>query len=453
MKQLSLLDGPVEKVFFSYLMPSVSATLVTSIYILADTMMIGRGIGAAGIAALNILLPLYSLYYGIGMMCGIGGSVLYGFSRGRGDTEEAGRYFATGAVMVILAAVFALAAGHLFFGPITELLGCTDSMREYVASYGRILVSGAPVFMLSSFLQAFVRNDGAPKLAMAGVISGGVANVILDYVFIFLLDGGMGGAALATVTGTVLTVLILSSRFLSPENGLKPKRGISFKKAREIAGNGVASFVLEMSNGLVMFLFNRQLLVYVGDTGVVVYGIISNAALVVTSISNGISQAVQPLISANFGAGKKERIIQAKRMGIRAAMTAGAIFTACGMVFPKQLTYLFLEPTEEILTMAVPAVRLYFLGFLACEWNIMCGTYFQATVRPALSLTITLLRGMVLNSILVFILPVLFGVSGIWVTVAVSEFITAAAAVFFMKRDQMGNQGKRTETGSRKETL
>ena len=317
MKQLNLLEAPVEKVFLSYLVPSVSATLVTSIYILADTMMIGRGIGAPGIAALNILLPLYSLYYGIGMMCGIGGSVLFGFSRGSGREAEARRYFTTGLIMVVAAAAAALIGGHVFFDPLTRLLGSTDSMEAYMVPYGRVLMTGAPVFMLSSFLQAFVRNDGAPKLAMAGVISGGVTNVVLDYVFIFLMGWGMGGAALATVTGTTLTVAILCSHFFSPENRLNPERGGSCRKAKEIVGNGLSSFILEVSNGLVMLLFNRQLLAYVGDLGVVVYGIISNASLVVVSISNGLSQAVQPLLSANFGAGKTGRIAEAKRLALR----------------------------------------------------------------------------------------------------------------------------------------
>lgn len=441
MKQLNLLEAPVEKVFLSYLVPSVSATLVTSIYILADTMMIGRGIGAPGIAALNILLPLYSLYYGIGMMCGIGGSVLFGFSRGSGREAEARRYFTTGLIMVVAAAAAALIGGHVFFDPLTRLLGSTDSMEEYMVPYGRVLMTGAPVFMLSSFLQAFVRNDGAPKLAMAGVISGGVTNVVLDYVFIFLMGWGMGGAALATVMGTTLTVAILCSHFFSPENRLKPERGASFRKAKEIVGNGLSSFILEVSNGLVMLLFNRQLLAYVGDLGVVVYGIISNASLVVVSISNGLSQAVQPLLSANFGAGKTGRIAEAKRLAIRVALLAGCIFTALGMLFPTQLTYLFLEPTEEILAMAVPAVRIYFLGFLACEWNIMCGTYFRATVRPKKSLTITLLRGVALNVLFVFLLPAVFGVDGIWAVVTVSEFITAAVVFVFMKQEGRKNQG------------
>ncbi len=436
MKQIDLLKSPVRKVFLNYLAPSVSATLVTSIYILADTMMIGRGIGAEGIAALNILLPLYTAYYGFGMMCGIGGSVLFGFSRGRGKEQEARRYFTTALYMAALFAILSISLCSLFFTPLLDFLGVTDAMRPYAVPYGKVLVYASPCFVASTFLQAFVRNDGSPRLAMAGVISGGVTNVILDYIYIYRMDWGMGGAALATATGTTLTVLILASHFFSPDNHLIPVRQAEIKKALEILENGLASFILEVSNGFVMLVFNLQLLAYVGDIGVVVYSIISNISLVVISISNGISQAVQPLLSANYGAGEKERVRQGRNLGIRAALGAGCVFTAIGLLFPVPLSYLFLEPTEEILSMAVVAIRLYFLSFIASDFNIMCGTCFQAIVKPKLSLMVTLLRGVVLNSILVFVLPAFLGVNGIWLAVTVSEFATAFVAFWFLRREK-----------------
>ena len=437
MKQINMLESPVRQVFSSYLVPSISATLVTSIYILADTMMIGRGVGGSGIAAMNILLPLYNTYFGIGMMCGVGGSVLFGFSRGRGDEKRARSYFTTALCMVLALASAFLVLGRIFFTPIINFMGNTPLLNEYTVPYGTVLTTAAPMFALSTFLQAFVRNDGAPKLAMAGVISGGVTNVILDYIYIFIMKWGMGGAALATATGTTLTVLILSSHFFSKNNHLKLEFGNGWKHVPEIFGNGLASLILEVSNGFVMLLFNRQLLTYVGEIGITVYGIITNTALVASSVSNGIAQAVQPLLSANFGAGNTARVGEARKMGIRTGFIVGLIFTAVGMLFPVQLSCLFLEPTPEILTMAVPAIRLYFLGFLVSEWNIISGTYFQATVRPRSSLTLTLLRGVILNSVFVFLLPALFGVDGIWLAVTVSEFITAFAAFCFMKKEKM----------------
>ena len=436
MKQIDLLHDPVRKVFINYLIPSVSATMVTSIYILADTMMIGRGVGANGLAALNILLPMYSTFYGFGMMCGIGGSVLFGFSRGKGEEKEARGYFTTALLLAAILAVLSVVLCNVFFEPLLDFLGCTPAMREYAVPYGRILMLASPLYIFSCFLQAFVRNDGAPRLAMAGVVAGGITNVILDYIFIYMFRWGMAGAVLATVAGTLLTIVILGSHFLKAENHLKLGGGITPKKFRDVLINGMPSFIMELSSGVIMLLFNLQLLKYVGDIGVVVYGIISNVALVVTSLSNGIAQAAQPMISANYGAGKAERVREGRNLSLAVAMAAGVLFTSSGFLIPVPIAELFLVPTEQIIAMAVPAIKLYFVSFVISEWNIICGTYFQAIVKPKLSLMITVMRGVALNCILVFVLPAIFGVSGIWAVVTVSEVMTAIAVLYFMRKER-----------------
>ena len=436
MKQIDLLHDPVRKVFINYLIPSVSATMVTSIYILADTMMIGRGVGANGLAALNILLPMYSTFYGFGMMCGIGGSVLFGFSRGKGEEKEARGYFTTALLLAAILAVLSVVLCNVFFEPLLDFLGCTPAMREYAVPYGRILMLASPLYIFSCFLQAFVRNDGAPRLAMAGVVAGGITNVILDYIFIYMFRWGMAGAVLATVAGTLLTIAILGSHFLKAENHLKLGGGITPKKFRDVLVNGMPSFIMELSSGVIMLLFNLQLLKYVGDIGVVVYGIISNVALVVTSLSNGIAQAAQPMISANYGAGKAERVREGRNLSLAVAMAAGVLFTSSGFLIPVPIAELFLVPTEQIIAMAVPAIKLYFVSFVISEWNIICGTYFQAIVKPKLSLMITVMRGVALNCILVFVLPAMFGVSGIWAVVTVSEAMTAIAVLYFMRKER-----------------
>ena len=433
MKQIDILRDPVRKVFINYLVPSVSATMVTSIYILADTMMIGRGIGAAGLAALNILLPMYSTFYGFGMMCGIGGSVLFGFSRGKCEEQEAQGYFTTALILTAILAVLSAVLCNVFFEPLLNFLGCTPAMREYAVPYGRILMTVSPTYIFSCFLQAFVRNDGAPRLAMTGVVSGGITNVVLDYAFIYILRWGMAGAALATVIGTGLTIAILCSHFFKKDNHLKLGGRLSLRKAWDVLMNGMPSFIMELSSGVIMLLFNLQLLKYVGDIGVVVYGIVSNVALVVTSLSNGIAQAAQPMISANYGAGNMDRVREERNLSLVVAMTAGVLFTASGFLIPVPIAELFLVPTEQIIAMAVPAIKLYFISFVISEWNIICGTYFQAIVKPKLSLMVTLLRGIALNSILVFVLPAIFGVNGIWMVVTVSEIVTAVIVGWFMR--------------------
>ena len=438
MNQPNLLEDPVQKLFKKYLVPSISATLVTSIYILADTLMIGRGVGPIGIAALNLLLPLFSLFFGTGMLYGVGGGVLLSISKGRQDERAAREYFTVALGLTAVTAVIYVAGFHLAFDGVTRFLGRNDTMASYVDSYGRILVTGAPVFLFSAFLQAFVRNDRAPKIAMAAVISGGVTNVILDYIFIFPMKMGMAGAALASVIGSILTVAILMSHLFAKENTLKPVRGADWKKAGEVIVNGLSSFLLEMCNGVVTFLFNRQLLKYVGDLGVVVYGIICNSSLIVASINNGISQAVQPILATNYGAGKKERLKATRHLGEAAALCSGLLFMAVGLFVPELVIEAFVNPTKEIMDMAVLAVRIYFISFLGMGLNILYGTWFQSVMKPGYSLFICLMRGFILNSLLVFLLPLALGVTGIWIVMPATEFITLAVCRGLIMEKRMG---------------
>ncbi len=429
----NLLEDPIKTLYGKYLLPSISATLVTSIYILADTMMVGRGVGAVGIAALNLLLPVFSLFFGTGMMFGVGGSVLFSISRGRQEETMCRRYFTAALMLALLVGAFYGTAFQIWFEPVTAFLGRNESMDLFVRQYGRILIAGAPIFVCSSFFQAFVRNDKEPKRAMAAVIAGGVSNVILDYVFIFPMGMGMAGAAAATVIGSLITVVILLTHFVSPANTLKLTRCFGLREMRASAVNGASSFLVEMTGGIVIFLFNRQLLSYVGDLGVVVYGIVSNSALIAASIFNGISQAAQPVMAINFGAGKRERVEETRRRALKTAAAAGILFTAIGLFCPQVLVYAFVEPTEEIIAMGVTAVRIYFLSFLAAGANVLFATYFQSVLKPGFAMAICMLRGIILNGAFVFLLPMFFGVNGIWAAMTATECLTLLCALIMLK--------------------
>lgn len=434
MAQTNLLEDPVGGLFRKYLIPSISGTLVTSIYILVDTMMIGQGIGADGIAALNLILPLFSFFYGTGMLFGVGGAVLMAVAAGRGRGEEGREYFTVSLMGILFFSVLYGVGGNLFFTPLTRLLGSNETLQPLVEQYGRIIVSGAPAYMLSSLMQAFVRNDRAPRLVMTAVISGGVCNVIMDYILIFPLGMGMAGAALATVCGSLLNMAILCSHLFSKQNTLRlTKRAPWLLRLRQIAVNGLSSFLMEVAGGIVVFLFNRQLLTYVGNMGVVAYGIISNSALVVNSITNGICQATQPILSTNYGAAKQDRVAQTRSLGLRTVIMAGVFFCAVGMLFPKVLMAAFVEPTPGLDVLAVPAIRTYFIAFLFMGCNLLFSTYFQSVMRPQYALTVSLLRGLVLNSLLVFVLPLFLGVTGIWLTMPVTEGIVLLIGIFLCR--------------------
>jgi len=434
MKKVNLLEDPVKKLFAGYLLPSISATMVTSIYILADTLMIGRGVGAIGIAALNILLPLFSLFFATGMLFGAGGGILLSVCKGKKDGLAGNQYYTAAFIMAAVMSITYTVFGHAFFLPITAFLGRNENMTPYVEEYGRILISGAPAFLFASFYQVFVRNDKAPRLAMTAVVSGGVLNIILDYVLMFPMQMGMKGAAAATVIGSFVTLFILLTHLVSKENTLRFVTGICLKQAADVVKNGFSSFLLDMCNGIVTFLFNRQILSIAGELGVVVYGIISNSAYIASSVSNGISQAVQPILATNYGAGKKERLKEVRHLAEGTACLSGVLFAATGLLFPALVTEAFVRPDKDILAMAVPAVRIYFLSFAAMGLNVLYTTWFQSVMEPANALRICLLRGIVLNSLLVFVLPLYMGVTGIWTVMPLTEMLTLAACRIMLKK-------------------
>ena len=212
---------PVRGIFFRYLIPSICGTMVTSIYVLADTIMIGKGLGATAMAALNIALPIYNIFFGIGLLFGVGGSVLMSVCRGRGDKKQAVAFFTLYFILNIVIWLLSQVVCVIWMEEIAWSLGATKETFPYVMDYMRCIIWGMGAYYLSSYLQTFVRNDGAPKLAMNAVIAGGVTNIVLDYLFVFPMQLGMAGAALATVLGSTLTVVILVLHFFSPKNQLR----------------------------------------------------------------------------------------------------------------------------------------------------------------------------------------------------------------------------------------
>lgn len=435
MKKYNLLEDNIKPLFFRYLIPSISATLVTSIYILVDAIIIGKGIGANAVAALNIILPFFSLLFGTGLLFGVGGAVLVSFSHGKGDHEKAKTYFS---ISVLCAAAFSIAyivIFSVFFTPITTFLGADDSTRDLVSEYGKVVVYGCPTFVFSSFMQTVVRNDKAPKLAMIGTIAGAAINIVLDVVFVYVFKWAMFGAAFASVLGAGISSLFLCVHFFTKNNTLKfTLKSAKFRDFTMIVKTGFSSFLVEMSAGIVIFVFNFQLLKYIGVVGVTAYSIISNTGIILMSMCNGVGQAAMPVLSTNYGAGKAHRVHQVTRLAIASSIIIGTVFTMAALVVPNLFINTFINPTKEISEIAVKAIRIYAPAFLATAVNISISNYFQGTIRPGYSMTITMLRGLVLNLLFIFVLPVILGADGIWMAIPIVEIITVVIAlIMFVK--------------------
>ena len=209
MTNLNLLKDSEKKVFYHYLIPSICSTLVTSIYILVDTLIIGQGVGSDGISALNIFLPFFSIYNGIGLMFGLGGGILISIEDGIGNKKKADSYFNSAFIGVIIIGIIFTLLTNIFLKDLAYFLGANENSIDLVMEYGRCISLFIPTFIASNFLSPIVRNKKSPKLAMMSVLIGAGLNIILDYIFVFPMNMGMVGAALATVIGSLTTSLVL----------------------------------------------------------------------------------------------------------------------------------------------------------------------------------------------------------------------------------------------------
>ncbi|WP_290455434.1 MATE family efflux transporter [Romboutsia ilealis] len=435
MSSLDLLKDNEKKVFYHYLIPSICSTLVNSIYILVDTLIIGQGVGAEGISALNIFLPFYSIYMGIGLMFGIGAGILMSTEDGVGNTEKSKKYFITSILCVSLVAIILTLVSSFNLRKISYMLGANESSIDLVMEYGRYIVYSTPIFICTNFLGPIVRNRKEPNLCMVAVLLGAGLNIVLDYIFVFPMQMGMKGAAMATVIGSITTSLVLLTHFIKKKNRIKICiNGISFDMVKKIISCGSSSFLMEVASGFVIFIFNIQILKYIGDNGIVVYGIISNCIIVGTSLFNGIAQATQPVIATNHGADEVERVKNVLKYAMYTTITIGIILFAIIFIFTKKVILIFVKADESIINMGIPSIRMYLSAFCIMNVNILMCNYFQSIGKEKISVSISIIRGFLLNIILVLIMPLVLGGNGLWLVVPLTEVITFIGIYIYLTK-------------------
>ena len=431
-----LLTAPERKIFFQYFRSNLISCMMLAVYIFFDTVFIGRGIGPDGLAALNITLPCYSLEIGFAQLMGMGGATALSVCRGQGNDDEANRYFTVSVIFTCAVSLIAGILGWVFWKPIAYLGGADDSIIDLVGEYLFFLNGFAILFVVNNFLGVFVRNDHNPKLVMTGGIITCILNIALDYLFIMVFDWGMLGAAGATTFSGFLNILIMMTHFRRKDCKLKFNfHNLQFfTRLKRIIQNGIPSLVAECSSGLIILLFNIQLMNKGGVAAVTCYSIISNVAYLFLAVYNGASATLQPLCSLNFGAGNTVRVKNFFRLGVLTVLTASGIFALIGELFPVALVSIFTEPTPEVVSIAVYAIRIYFIAYLPMGFNIISATFHQSLESFREATLISLARGLLFLVPVLFVLSSLLGLDGIWATVPFAELLTMALSLWLLKR-------------------
>ncbi len=425
----------VEKRLRRYIIPNILAVTGTSCYVLADTFFISVAEGVDGIAALNLALPVYGLMFALGSMIGIGSATRYSLRRALG-ASDADEYFSNSVLWALLASLPFTLAGIFCPDAVLRLMGADEAILDVGLTYLRIALCFAPCFMLNYTFTAFVRNDGAPKTAMAATLTSGAFNILFDYLFMFPLSMGMPGAALATGLSPVVSMLVSTLHFRSRSNTIRlVKTAPSVKKLLFSCSLGVAAFVGEMSSGITTMAFNFILLALGGNTAVAAYGVIANVAIVGTGLLNGVSQGLQPYASEMHGKADGDAERRIYRHSLQIALGIAAAVVVLVWLFTSALISAFnSEQSAQLATYAYVGMRLYFLGFLPAAVNIVRAGFYSATGMGLTSSVIAVLRGIVLIAPLAFLLSRMFGIVGVWLAFPAAECVTWLAAQLIFLR-------------------
>ena len=434
---------PVSVLLRRFAVPSVIAMLVSALYNMVDQLFIGHSIGVLGNAATNVAFPLSMVCTSIGLLCGIGGAANFNLCMGRKETEHAKSYVGNAVSMLAILGVILCIAVQLFLRPMMILFGATADVLTYACTYTRITSIGFPFLIVTIGGSNLIRADGSPNYSMACNLVGAVVNSILDPLFIFVFHMGMAGAALATITGQVLSFLLVV-RYLRgfktlplSLSDLKPKTACWIQIASlgaTPAFNQVAMMVVQivMNNTLTHYGSNS---IYGSDIPLACAGIISKVSMLFFSFVIGISQGLQPIVSFNFGAAKYDRVKEAYKKAVFAATAISVVAFLCFQLFPRQIISIFGSGSEEYLHFAERYFRIFLFFTFLNGIQPVSSNFFTSIGAPKKGIFLSLTRQIIFLLPLLLIFPYLFGIDGVMYTAPIADLAAASVSIFMVVRE------------------
>ena len=406
-----------------FVIPSVAMMILTSIYGVVDGLFVSNFVGKTPFAAVNLVIPFTMILGACGFMLGTGGTALVAKTLGEGRQEEANRifsmliYFALG--LGILLTIFGIAV----LKGIVIKMGADDAMLRHCMIYGRIVLLGIPFYMLQNMFQNFLIAAEKPQLGLIVTIAAGVTNMVLDALFIAVLGWGVAGAAAATALGQCVGGLVPFVYF-ARKNSSK----LSLVKTRLMGGalfhactNGSSELVSNVSMSLVGMLYNLQLMKFAGENGVAAYGVIMYVNFIFIAIFLGYAYGSAPIVAFNYGARRTEELQNVLKKSLKLILGTGISLFLIATVFAGVLSGLFVGYDAELYRLTVRGFHLYAISFLLCGFNIYGSSFFTALNNGVVSAAISFLRTVVFEVAAILILPVFFGVDGIWCAITVAE--------------------------------
>ena len=428
------------KKLIKFTLPTIAMMIFSSIYGVVDGIFISNCVGSDAFAAVNLIFPPIMILGAVGFMIGTGGSALVSKTIGEGDTKKANEYFSMLIYLLIGLGIVLTVIGLLVIEPVSVWLGAEGNTLTNCITYGTVLLIGLIPYMLQNCFQSFLVVAEKPSMGLIISIAAGVTNMILDFVFVYLLkelnivNMGVFGAALVTVISQVVGGIIPLIYFSRKNDSMLKltKAKLELKPIIKTCANGSSEMLTNLSLSLVNMLYNVQLMEYAENDGVVAYGIIMYVGFIFVGTYLGYSIGTAPIIGYHYGAGNKNELKSLFKKSLKLIAITSIILTGLAEIFAELLASIFVSYNADLLEMTTNAIRLYSISYLISGFNIFASSFFTALNDGFVSAVISFLRTLVFQIATILIMPEIWDLNGIWLAIVVAEILSLGVSAVFL---------------------
>lgn len=416
--------------------------IIFSLYSMVDGFFVSKYVGVEALSAVNLSMPFINIVFALGIIAAVGSQTMCGVFIGRKNYMKANKIFSFNIKTVTISSIILTVLFYFNMDTIARLLGATEDLGPLVIEYLGHIVYFVPFLMISYNFEVLVKVDGFPRLAVATVITCGLSNVILDYVFVGLMGHGLAGAAVATGFSQVISTVVYLIHFTVGKSNLEfVEVKFSFDTLKSIFSLGVGDFVSEVGIAMIVLFYNIFIIKYLGEKSIATFSVISYVNNLALTCFAGITQGTQPLLSYYYGKKDYDSLKKLFRLATAAIFVTGVVFLAASQLFPERIFRIFLDVDKETLSYSVESLRKFSISFMITGFNVLIAAVCVSFLKPKYSVTINILRSFVTIYLALFVLTMVEPTL-IWFASALSEGVTLIFAYYFYKRLSRENQEK-----------
>ncbi|MFI3315252.1 MAG: MATE family efflux transporter [Rikenellaceae bacterium] len=433
-------EESIKKLLLKFTLPAILSLVVLSLYNIIDRIFIGQGVGVLAISGLALTLPIGNIVTAIGTLVGVGSSARLSIVLGLGDYNWARNILAHALMLTFILSALFISLSLFFLDDLLLFFGGSEATIPYAKEYLTILIPASVLTNICFSISGLIRASGNPKKSMSVILLGVIVNIILDPIFIFVLDMGIKGAAIATAISMFIGAVYALSHFIGTNKPLSfhlKNFKLKSKIIKNIVSIGVSPFSINLAASCVALLTNTQLSKYGGDLAVGAFGIINSYLMFLIMMVLGFCQGAQPIIGFNYGAKKVKRVKDTVVLSLKTTTIMCSIGFLIFQLMPRFLSYVFVGKDEpEMTELVVKGLHICSACLPIIGIQIAVSQYFMAVSKPFLSLSMSISRQIIFLIPLIMILPKSYGMTGIWISLPISDAISTAMSVYFIIRER-----------------